>query len=285
MNRPLAIALSFVLAVLFGQASLPAAVISVNFSLAGNDNNSVNTDETAVVGNPVGVPVSGTSWNNVLTHTSGNTPTTFISNSTSVNGITLNSDTALDAARLRSNIASGQAYTDFGGVTPTPLLTSLGTPGMFQSWLGILGGSEVLSITNLSSDFTTYGYTVVLYYDIGNTNRVYGHTVSDGVTSATYYTNDTNVDSDPDNDGVMLWTLATSTNSAAPTANANYSVFTGLNGSSFSITGVNNGGAGRAILNGFQIIANPVPEPSTYALFAFGSVIAWHCATKRRTAA
>jgi hypothetical protein len=66
-----------------------------------------------------------------------------------------------------------------------------------------------------------------------------------------------------------IYTQATSTNSASPTAGANYVRFSGLTGTtqSFSVTGL----TGRGTISGFQIVQTvPTPEPGTWAMMALG---------------
>ncbi|MGC4002105.1 MAG: hypothetical protein QM811_02720 [Pirellulales bacterium] len=155
-----------------------------------------------------------------------------------------------------------------------------------NSFLAITSTDGVITISNLGSAYTANGYKVVAFFNIGALSRNYGLRVDDGTTSATYFTNDTAVDSDPTDSGAMTWLKATGVTSGTATSNANYAVFDGLNASSFNITGIV-GVSGRSIISGFQVIANPVavPEPGTYGLLAFACALAWGYRGKyRRTA-
>ena len=62
-----------------------------------------------------------------------------------------------------------------------------------------------------------------------------------------------------------LFTQITDTTGSSPTANANYVIFSGLTGSSETITSLVTGGGGIA---GFQVVATP--EPSSMALAVMG---------------
>ena len=63
MKRILSASLPAVIIALSGAAS--AASISVNLTLQLNDANSVDADETSIVGNPEAATLGGTNWNNV----------------------------------------------------------------------------------------------------------------------------------------------------------------------------------------------------------------------------
>ena len=123
--------------------------------------------------------------------------------------------------------------------------------------------------------FSANGYFVVIFNDIGSLGRTYGHNVSDGLVSATFWTTDTaGVYSDSKGDGVMEYVLATGTTSGTTTADANYAVFTGLTADGFTVSGASV--SGRTALSGFQIIA--VPELSSPALLGMSGL----CMLRRR---
>ncbi len=227
-----------------------AATISVNFGIALNDANAVDSDETAVVGNPDALEIAGSFWNNVLLRNSGSgSPDVFISNTTGGNFITLNNSLGAPAAELTSTIPSG-GFANFGNVSGSNA-TLTGTAGLFQSFLnfGATVPTETLTISGLGSNVTERGYKVIAFFDIGGQTRTYGLKIGD----QQYWTNDTSaVDSDPDNDGVINWIKTTATTSGTAVANANYAVFDHLSGSSFTLEGV--GSSGRSVLSGLQII-------------------------------
>lgn len=72
------------------------------------------------------------------------------------------------------------------------------------------------------------------------------------------------------------------TNDFATATPSNAILLDGFNGASFTLTGVNGNGApgsgNRARINGFQIITNIVPEPTTAALGLLGMA----CLARRR---
>ena len=155
--------------------------------------------------------------------------------------ITLTNDDGNNAADLTTTLAANGGLTVFADVSPNPARGTFGDAGMFQSLLNFGGSApgETLVVSNLSGDFTANGYSVVLYYDIGSVGRTYGHTVSDGLVSATFWTNDTaGVDSDSNGDGVMEYVLATGTTSGTATSDASYAVFTGLTADGFTVSAV-----------------------------------------------
>jgi hypothetical protein len=244
----------------------PPAVrtISVNFGIALNDANAVNVDETAVGGNPAAQNVSGVYWNNVFLQGTGSPgiPTAFTANTQGGNSLQLIDNSGTAAAQLTSN---GSFFAGFAN-TSAPNQDLTGDAGLFQSYLNI-GGSgapgESITVSNLSGEFTTGGYNVVVFFDLEQA-RTYGLTVTDGLRSETFWVSDLAAsDADANNDGNIEWVRALGTTDLLATVGANYAVFSGFRGSSFTITGL--GSNGRAVISGFQVIA--VPEPS--------SIVAW----------
>lgn len=254
----------FLLAVFLGAApSVHAASISINFALTNNDANRVDTNEFALVGNPYAEVVSGQHWNHVPS-----APATFTAATQGGNAVNLRDSTGATAAKLTSTGAFFSAATRVtslhGSDGATPQIT--GDAGLFQSAL-FLGGSgnagESLTIT-LNNSFNFSAYRILVFFDIGGGGpRTYGLQVTDGLTASTFWTQDTNTDSDPDNDGIMNWKQTLATTSATAVKDANYAMFDGLRGNTFTITGVSTGG--RAVITGIQIIA--LPEPSSLAIW------------------
>ena len=244
-------------------SSVHAASISINFRIGSNDNNTVDADESATSL----VNVSGANWNNITVRNTG----TAGSFEVDIDDTALVNDSGANAATLNTTIGIGGGYSQFGDVTSGANRGLFGEAGLMQSFMNY-GGSvagETITINGLGSDFTTSGYSVYLYFDIGGSSRVYGHTVDDGSVSQTFWTNDTSgTDSDANDDGVMEWVQATGTTSGDATTDANYAVYTGLSGDSFTISGVSTGG--RAILSGVQIVA--IPEPSSTALIGLAGL-------------
>lgn len=255
-------------------AAAPAASISVNFNISGNDNNAVDSDESATS------IYAGANWNNLVTRASGQG---VVEDAFALFSHSLNDDTGSAAATLATTIATGGGFSEFSDVSPAGPRGAFGEAGMMQSTLNFGGAfpSEVVTITGLGPAFTANGYYVIAYFDLGDVNRTYGLTVDDGSASETYWTQDISradaggTDSDNDDDGIMEWTLSTGTNSAEATPDANYAVFRGFSNASFTISGVSTGG--RAVMNGLQIVALPEPSSAALALAA-----ALGCALRRR---
>jgi hypothetical protein len=230
------------------------SVISVNFSLTGNEGNSVGPDQSATQFADVG----GQYWNNIVLRTTASNGTV----EHAFDGTSLVDDAGANAATLNTTIGVGGGYVALGN-TSSPNQTSTGEAGMMQSYLNF-GGSvpaETITINGLGSSFTSAGYEVYLFFDY-NGARTYGFTVDDGTVSSSFWTADTSTTADSNNDGVMEWNQAVGTTSGTATPNGNYARYTGLSGSSFTISGVST--SGRAVLNGMQIVA--IPEPSSLVL-------------------
>lgn len=227
------------------------APVSVNLGINLNDANAVDPGETSVVGNPDAMALDGASWNNILLQNTGSSgvPTTFITNTTGGNSITLLDAVGNNAAELTSTIASGGGFSNFADVS-SPNQATTGDGGLFQSFLnfGAAVPAETLVVSGLGSEFTDRGYKVVAFFDIGNATRTYGLKVG----SQEFWTLDNPTDSDPDNDGVIAWNRTMATTSGTAVTNANYAVFDHLTGASFTLEGVSTGG--RTVLSGFQIV-------------------------------
>ena len=269
MKRILTTSASAAIAIGFAATAF-AASISVNFALKLDDGNQVDPGETSVVGNPDGVSIDGSNWNNVQlreTATTPGVPDLFIANTTGGNSITLVDDSGANAASMTSALASNGGYTAYSNVSYGSQ-NATGDAGLFQSYLsfGAAVPSETITILDLGTDFTDNGYKVAVFFDMGsNYARTYG--ISIGTT--TYWTADVSgTDGDPDTDGVITWTKTTATTSGTATT-ANYAVFTGLTSDSFTLSGVSIPNTGRSAISGLQVIA--VPEPGSASLLLLGA--------------
>ncbi|MFT7513776.1 MAG: arylsulfatase A-like enzyme [Candidatus Omnitrophota bacterium] len=227
--------------------------ISINFMLKGGDQTSVDSDEHA------SQLAAGGQWNNIRVRSgdkAGPVDDGFAGAS-----IALVNGAGAEAATLNNTVAKGGGYAEFAQVTDHPsTLNASGEAGLMQSHLsfGASSKAEMLKVSGLGPAFTKEGYTVYAYFDF-NGARTYGFTVDDGTPSDTFWTADNTADSDTDEDGKMEWVHASGKTAATATPNANYAVFTGLNGSTFTMRGVSTNG--RAILSGLQIVSGDHPTP------------------------
>ena len=136
---------------------------------------------------------------------------------------------------------------------------SAGADEMFNDGEAYQKGSVSFSLTNIP--YASYSLVVYDLFDLSG--GVQGITLG----STTYYT----LSPDPSSAGYIdnnantafTYTPGTGTSQATATVGADYVVFTGLSGSSLSVTLSNPSDIGE--VGGFQIIQN-VPEPSTRAL-------------------
>ena len=260
------------LVVLFHAPRTFATSININFSAFGADDESVNSDETAIVGTDASdtailgaVNVSGSGWNNIRLGDKAGIPETFTAATQGGMHIDLIDDTGVDSgADLTS--AGGNFFANTSTATDNATnRAAQGEGGLMQSFL-LLNGNETVTISNLPSSLTANGYTAYAFFDIGVVTRTYGLTANG---SPIFWTTDTTgTDSDANEDGLIDWLQATGTTAGSATTNANYAVFPGLSGSTFTITGdasVN----GRSAVAGIQLVAN-VPEPSTALLLCLG---------------
>jgi|GEM_PF-4843464 len=257
------------IAVCFSATSADAEVISINFNISENDNNSVDADESAVT-LPVGRDISGLYWNSVeLRNSSAGTPGLFTAATQGGSSISLIDDTGASVASMTS---VGTFHSEFSDSTDGANRGLFGEAGLVQSYVN-LNNNESITITGLADDFQN-GYDVVIYNEAGDIGRTMGLRVEEGpggndVDQMLWYQQQVNPDGDANDDGLVEWVETLGADAANATLHGNYSVFSGLSADSFTIYGSNNGG--RSILNGLQIIGLPsVPEPSTFALAGFG---------------
>ena len=129
---------------------------------------------------------------------------------------------------------------------------------MLNGYLDSNSGTSTSSTIAISSiGYSTYD--LIVYFSSDTAGRA--GTMNVGGTTYDFTTMGTAANSGSS----ALFTQATDTTGSNPTANANYVIFTGLSGTSQTITSLVNGGGGIA---GFQIVA--VPEPSSMALAVMG---------------
>ena len=125
------------------------------------------------------------------------------------------------------------------------------------------------------SDIPYAEYELRIYHNTDSPGTM-GFTVDDGNTSTTYYSHMT-VDNGgnyplagPDPFGGSAGFVGSQDTNSGSATDSNYTLFTGLTGSSLSIQGVSGtNGDGRARPNGFQITGE-IPEPTTFVLAGLG---------------
>ncbi|MCP5535753.1 MAG: PEP-CTERM sorting domain-containing protein [Akkermansiaceae bacterium] len=242
-----------------------AASISVNFSPdASVDNQAVDSGETSIVGITGTEAIDGSKWNNIKLRASGaGAPDVFITTTQGGNHIDLIDSSGGDAGVDLTS--SGTLNSNYANVS-SPKQGLTGDAGLMQGYLA-LNDTETISLTGLSA-WAPNGYKVYAAFDIGG-NETHGISMGDGVTSALYWTaNSSATDSDPDNDGVMTWKQTTATTSGTAVTDANWAVYGTFTGDTLTISGTDNGS--RSALSGFQVVALPVPEPSSAALLGLG---------------
>lgn len=162
---------------------------------------------------------------------------------------------------------------------------------LFAGYLSSLNQQITLSGTNVLSalqaeNASVTSYDLYLYIDGEDataTPEIGTYTVSlqPGTTTtgeSTYYGEDTTDFITNTDGGLSEYVQASSTNSLAPTAGANYVKFTGITSDGFSVL-LDGTNPDSVVLNGFEIVA--VPEPSTFALL-FGAIALGVIAFRRR---
>jgi hypothetical protein len=244
-----------------------AASISINFTPIAGDGVDVDADESSVIGIVGAVTVAGSGWNNIRTRPSGSLgdPDVFRSQTQGGNHIDLIGSGGTDSGVDMTS--SGTFYFNFSQVS-SPNQAATGDGGMMQSYL-LSNSSETISLSGLAV-WAPDGYKVIVFFDIGDQGpRVYGLKGTDGITSQSFFTNDTDsnsgggVDTDANNDGIIEWKQTTATTAGTAVTDANYAVFGTFTGDTFTLSGAD---ATRAVISGFQVIA--VPEPSSIGLGA-----------------
>ncbi|MGB0993500.1 MAG: sialate O-acetylesterase [Akkermansiaceae bacterium] len=230
-----------------------ANTINVNLGITLDDANAVNVGENSSVGIGSTLTYDGSLWNNVLLRSSGlGAPTSFTTATQGGNHIDLNDTSGSDSGVDMTS--SGAFYANFSDVSG-PNASATGSGGMMQSY-ALANSGETISLSGLST-WAPHGYKVYVYFDIGPFTRTYGFTVSDSVTTQSYFTADAaGSDSDANNDGVMSWIQTTATTSGAAITDANYASFGTFTGDTLTISGAD---SNRAPICGFQI----VPLPAT----------------------
>ncbi len=177
-----------------------------------------------------------------------------------------------------SAAATNLILNDNTGAATTAMLTTTGA-NSFSIFTGnaIAGPDEILNNSRANSTGTSWSFTLsgipygsylIIVYDLQfATSAVVG--ISAGGT--TYYTSSPTYNAPGYIDGnaatPFTYTQGTSTNPLAPTPMSDYVLFSGLTGSSVTVTIT--GGANATRISGFQIVQT-IPEPSTWAMLLLG---------------
>jgi len=241
-------------------ATSRAAVISVNFSIGGGDDGSVDTNETAVVGSDAAdtaisnaVNVSGAYWNNINVSSAIGAPDILPGATQGGNSIALQDDAGNSVATLTS---SGSFWCNSSDATDNAgNRSAVGEAGLLQSALYI-AASESVSVGGLAA-WAPNGYRVIVFCEAGTLNRTMWIRATDGTADQTvHYSDDTNVsfDGDADEDGLADWMQATGTNSGSATLHGNYVVFAPVYGGDTISISAN----GRGAIVGLQIVQAPL---------------------------
>ncbi|MDF7827043.1 hypothetical protein P4B35_23675, partial [Pontiellaceae bacterium B12227] len=247
----------------------PSELIQINFCIGLNDENLIDDDEASVSGLSGMMPVRGTGWTNLLLRTAGGgEPTVFTAATQSGNQINLT-----DSSGQNTGVAltsDGSFFANLANVSGGNADAS-GDAGLLNSAL-FLNNTETLQFSGLSA-WATNGYRVRVFFDIGNATRTYALSMSDGGGMQMFWTKDSPVDSDLNDDGVMTWIETAATGSAEGVPDANHALFGLFTGDSLTISG---GGAGaRAVLSGIQIIPSKEPIATIVSFSASPSTVAF----------
>jgi hypothetical protein len=147
-----------------------------------------------------------------------------------------------------------------------------GDQDMLSGYLDNFHANGSINVAGLGSEFTNFGYNVLVYYQTDNANMTAGFTVTDNADNTdTRFGHQVAVNNWPLAGGTDGYIISTETG-PGNTISANVVQLSGFSGSDFTMTG-NGGsvGSARARPSGIQIVAN-VPEPSSALLVLLGSV-------------
>lgn len=232
--------------------SANAAIISVNF-----DGNSAGTLSS---GDVAGVEAAD-NWNNISSTDNSETNTTTLS-------LTNGSGVATS-----TSITYEQRFWGIDNGTSTDGKVSSGYTNTSSTANG------VLSIAGLGAEFTSGGYSVILYLggtDVQgeNTEIEVGANINGGTDQWIRHVRSTQGTFT----GYNSETFADEATAQASSTNSNYIVFSGLTESSFDINVLKDSSStaawSRAGIKGIQLVSTPVavPEPSSTALLGLGGI-------------
>ena len=247
--KPIHWILAFAAPLFLSSSAFSAGVISVNFE--GGHGGDPGTAPNALVTGVAGA-VPADNWNNAL----GGTGT--INNLTDNTGASTGTSVAWSAANSWSVNDAG---------APQPGDSQNGN--LMWGYLDNMHDRGPITIDNVPASFQATGYNLLVYHGTDSPGTM-GFTVSDGVgADQTLYSNQPGQWNYPIAGADDGFVASTSTDSGY-SVETNYTLFSGLSGSSVSIQGVRGTfGDSRARPNGFQLVQ--IPEPSSALLLVLGS--------------
>lgn len=163
-----------------------------------------------------------------------------------------------DAAARITYQANGYSGSNINWNLGTPT-TSITNPvqGLFNTFLNYFwsDAGSAITVSNLGSDYTTHGYSVIVYFSNPDATAKQRYSATSGsVTDTRWAYTDSGTT-------VSGFVQSTATSAAAATTPANYVTLSGFSGPSFTLTSGDYAtlGSKRAAIAGFQIVPNPSP--------------------------
>jgi hypothetical protein len=143
---------------------------------------------------------------------------------------------------------------------------------MLSGYIDNFHANGSITVAGLGTEFTNFGYNVLVYYQTDNSGMTAGFTVADNAGNTdTRFGHQVAVNNFPlagGTDGYIISTEA----EGNTLFSANIVQLSGFSGSDFTMTGnAGSVGSARARPSGIQIVAN-IPEPSSTLLVLLGSV-------------
>ena len=200
-------------------------------------------------------PIDGSFWNNINVQAGGSHGSGTIFPSTALQNNAGNANAATISTSANSAWFTG--YAASSAANANELNLSGNHDDLFNSYLGLNSSEADISVTNISSLYTSSGYMVIVYSD---SDRRGG---SSSLRTSRFTLT-------PSGSGAIVRDVldpgGTFNNTYVDAATAgnnygNYTIFTGLTAASFTLD-VDSPDGGRGAISGFQIIATSNPPPS-----------------------
>ncbi|MGJ8726355.1 MAG: sulfatase-like hydrolase/transferase [Roseibacillus sp.] len=254
-------------------SATPGNSISVNFH--ANDSDAL-ADHQLTSGESAGLtPLDGSHWNNIS-----------LGNAQANNGAIIFSPTDLiddvgnsSAATISSTLNSGTSGSWFVGYAASSandgneLSNGIGDDNLFNSYLATNTADNFsLSLTGLGTEFTSEGYSLIIYSDSDRRNAS-ANDVRQSLYTLTPNGGSAITGFVEDDDAAAVANIFDGTYLASDGIDdgadySNYVVFTGLNAANFTLA-IDSPDGGRGAISGFQVIAGDVvvatpPSISTF---------------------